>query len=68
MPKFRIEHIWGEDVIEADGTFDFDGGTLIVWKDKTRTYLIASYGPSTQWILTHEPEEKETHRGPIHIE
>lgn len=49
-PRFRVDHYQGYDLLETDGTFDFDGGTLVVWKDHTRKHLLASYSPSSRWV------------------
>lgn len=49
---FRVEHSRGVDLLKTDGTFDFDGGSLLVWRDRSRTHLLAAYSPSTEWIAT----------------
>lgn len=70
MPKFRIDHVWGTDIVDTEGTFDFDGGSLLVWKDQARRHLVAAYSPATQWMLIPEqetPKELGGH-GAIHIE
>lgn len=54
MPMFRVDHFGGYDLLKTDGTFDFDGGSLIVWRDRSRSHLLASYGPATGWMGTWE--------------
>lgn len=47
----RVEHLGGADEMTTDGTFDFDGGSLLIWKDNTKQELVAAYSPATAWIL-----------------
>lgn len=47
----RVEHLGGADEMTTDGTFDFDGGSLLVWKDHTKQELVAAYSPATAWVL-----------------
>lgn len=52
IPKLRVTRPDGVyDLLATDGTMDFDGGSLLVWRDKTRTHLIASYSP-IGWLTT----------------
>ena len=46
--KLRVDHGGGYDLVDTDGTLDFDGGSLIVWRDNTRAHLVAAYSP-TGW-------------------
>lgn len=56
-PLLRVEHNRGVDLLKTDGTFDFDGGTLLVWREKSRSHLLAAYSPNTEWIATWEEAE-----------
>lgn len=58
-PRFRVDHHRGYDLLETDGTFDFDGGTLVVWKDHTRTHLLAAYSPASRWVGTWDESEED---------
>ena len=52
IPKLRVTRPDGVyDLLATDGTMDFDGGSLIVWRDKDRKHLIASYSP-IGWLTT----------------
>ncbi|WP_411707811.1 hypothetical protein ACLI1L_000184 [Corynebacterium sp. LaCa117] len=58
-PLFRVYHPDGHDRLKTDGTLDFDGGSLLVWRDNTRTHLVAAYSPGG-WITAHwETNEEE---------
>ena len=47
--RVRVEIGDGEYLIaHTDGTFDFDGGSLIIRRDNTRQHLVAAFGP-TGW-------------------
>ena len=35
-------------LVHTDGTSDFDGGSLIIWRDNSRTHLGAAFSP-TGW-------------------
>lgn len=58
MPQLRVEYrSLGEDrvdLLQTTGTMDFDGGTLIVWRDERRNHLLAAYGPSSGWVVSWE--------------
>lgn len=43
--KLRVDYNGSYDLVETDGTLDFDGGSLIVWRDNTRAHLVAAYSP-----------------------
>lgn len=62
LPLFRVEHNRGVDLLKTDGTFDFDGGSLLVWREKSRTHLLAAYSPSTEWIAMWEEDGDGTVR------
>lgn len=53
-PKLQVEHATGIDLLITDGTLDFDGGTLIVWRDQSRRHLVAAYSPSSRWVCSWE--------------
>lgn len=57
MPKLRVDHPEGYDLLGTDGTMDFDGGSLIVWRDRSRGHLLKGYGPggwlSCSWEDDH---------------
>ena len=53
--KVRVDS--GNDeyvLVHTDGTFDFDGGSLIIWRDNTRTHLGAAFSPTGWESLTWE--------------
>lgn len=54
MPRLQVEHNTGIDLVDTDGTLDFDGGSLIVWRDCTRSHLVVAYGPSSGWVCSWE--------------
>lgn len=49
QPLLRVDYHHGYDLLRTDGTLDFDGGTLIVWRDNSRTHLLKAYGPGSGW-------------------
>lgn len=61
-PLFRVIHRDGHDRLATDGTFDFDGGTLLVWRDKSRAHLLAAYGPGG-WLTAHWETDEEAQNG-----
>ena len=53
--RVRVEIGDGEYLIaHTDGTFDFDGGSLIIWRDNTRQHLVAAFGPAGWKSLSWE--------------
>ena len=46
--KLRVDYNGSYDLVDTDGTLDFDGGSLIVWRDSSRAHLVAAYSP-TGW-------------------
>ena len=58
MPKLRVEHNTGVDLLKTTGVMDFDGGTLIVWRDERRNHLVAAYGPSSGWVASWEDADE----------
>lgn len=59
IPKLRVDYHMGYDLLATDGTLDFDGGTLVVWRDKTRSHLLKAYGPSSGWTCEWDPDHEE---------
>ena len=53
--KVRVE-IGNEEyvLVHTDGTFDFDGGSLIIWRDNTRQHLGAAFSPTGWQSLSWE--------------
>lgn len=49
QPLLRVDYHQGYDLLKTDGALDFDGGTLIVWRDKSRTHMLKAYGPGCGW-------------------
>lgn len=43
--KLRVDYNGSYDLVDTDGTLDFDGGSLIVWRDSSRAHLVAAYSP-----------------------
>lgn len=62
-PPFRVDHATGFDLLHTDGTFDFDGGSLLVWQDKRRSHLLAAYAPGG-WLCARWATEEETEEVP----
>lgn len=54
VPRLRVDHCGGYDLVATDGTLDFDGGSLLVWRDHSRGHLVAAYGPATGWSARWE--------------
>lgn len=54
MPRLRVDHVGGMDLLKTSGGLDFDGGSLIVWRDETRTHLVAAYSPASGWVASWE--------------
>ena len=69
IPKLCVDHIGGVDFLVTDGTLDFDGGSLIVWKDNTRSHILAAYSPASYWVMSwdtdgsREEQEREVRAG-----
>lgn len=55
----RVEHNTGVDLLRTTGAMDFDGGSLIVWRDGKRDHLVAAYGPASGWVASWEVAENE---------
>lgn len=62
----RVEHKDGYDLVESDGAVDFDGGSLIVWRDITRSHMTGAYSPGC-WLRAFWTDEqpKATHGNPL---
>lgn len=56
-PMLRVEHNTGVDLLKTSGTMDFDGGSLIVWRDERRTHMVAAYSPSSGWVASWEGDD-----------
>ena len=41
-------------LVHTDGPFDFDGGSLIIWRDNTRQHLGAAFSPTGWQSLSWE--------------
>lgn len=66
-PLFRVDHADGFDLLQTDGTFDFDGGSLLVWQDNRRAHLLAAYGPGgwtcARWATEEDKEQPRNELG-----
>lgn len=71
MPFLRVDRPGGHDVCETSGTLDFDGGSLLVWRDHRRSHLVVAYGPGG-WYSCRYVSEGEVGDGgekrPLRIE
>ncbi|WP_313546422.1 hypothetical protein [Corynebacterium sp.] len=58
-PLLRVITPTGYDRIDTDGTLDFDGGSLLVWRNSSRKHLIAAYSPQG-WLTAGWETEEDT--------
>lgn len=58
-PRFRVDHRRGVDFYKPDVGMSFDGGSLIMFHDKSQERFLHAYGPDMQWDCGVEVADAE---------